>query len=449
MSLYELSQTELKELSDKVAKDYEALKAKGLKLDITRGKPSTEQLDLAEDLLELPGRYNYTDDQGNDLRNYGILQGISNIRELWAKVLGVNPRNLVAGDSSSLNIEFDLISWAFAFGNNDSEKPWSQVEGRKWICPVPGYDRHHTITEQFGFEMVTVPMLDDGPDVAAIKELVKDPTVLGMWSVPVFSNPTGVTFCEDVVRELAEMETAAKDFRIMWDNAYAIHTLTEEFPQNPNVLEMSANAGNPNRFWVLSSTSKITHAGSGVSFFASSTANLEWYLKIAGVRGIGPNKLNQLAHAEYFGSAEGVRAVMRRHASILAPRFETVLRVLEDELKEYEVARWTKPEGGYFVSLDVVDGTASRVWELAKNAGIVLTKAGSSFPLGEDPDDRNIRLAPSMPTIKDLETAMKGVATCVLYAAIEKLNNDGAQAAANETEELTPAEGENMEEPQV
>ncbi|QNE88741.1 aminotransferase class I/II-fold pyridoxal phosphate-dependent enzyme [Corynebacterium incognita] len=422
MSLYDMSPEELKELTEKVAKDYEDLKAKGLKLDITRGKPSAEQLGLAEDLLELPGRHNYTDSLGNDLRNYGIAEGIIDMRELWANVLGFDVRNVLAADSSSLNIEFDLISWAYSFGTNDSATPWSQVEGRKWICPVPGYDRHHTITEKFGFEMIPVPMLDDGPDVAAIQELVKDPEVLGMWAVPVFSNPTGVTFSEEVVRALAEMETAAPDFRIMWDNAYAVHTLTDEFPENYNVLTMSEAAGNPNRFWVLSSTSKITHAGSGVAFFASSLANLEWYLQIAGVRGIGPNKINQLAHKEYFGSAQGLKAIMRRHASILAPRFEVVLRILNERLSEFDVARWTKPQGGYFISLDVVDGTASRVWQLAKDAGIVLTKAGSSFPLGDDPNDRNIRLAPSLPPVSDLEVAMEGVATCVLYAAIEKLN---------------------------
>lgn len=421
MSLLELNADQLKELADQTRKDYEELKAKGLKLDLTRGKPSKAQLDLSNDLLELPGKSNYTDADGVDIRNYGNAEGIRDIRELWGKLIGIEPSHLLAADSSSLNIEFDLISWAFAFGTNDSERPWREEENLKWICPVPGYDRHHTITEQFGFEMINVPMLENGPDVEAIKELVKDPAVKGMWSVPVYSNPTGVTFSEEVVRELAAMETAAPDFRIMWDNAYAVHPLGDEFPELLDVIAISEEAGNPNRFWQVSSTSKITHAGAGVAFFASSKANLDWYLKIAGVRGIGPNKINQLAHAEFFGSAEGVRAVMRRHAALLKPKFDAVLEILENRLGKYNVAQWTTPEGGYFISLDVVDGTATRVWELAKQAGIVLTKAGASFPLGKDVNDRNIRLAPSLPPISEVETAMDGVATCVLLAALEKL----------------------------
>ena len=421
MSLLDLGAAERAELATQIRADYEDLKAKGLKLDLTRGKPSKEQLALSEDLLELPGRNNYTDATGADVRNYGNLQGIVDIRQLWGKLLGINPDLLMAGDSSSLNFEFDVISWAYTFGTNDSERPWSQEETIKWICPVPGYDRHHGITERFGFEMVTVPMLEDGPDVAAIRELVKDPQVKGMWAVPMFSNPSGVTFTEEVVRELASMDTAAPDFRIMWDNAYAVHTLTDEFPEIIDVLGLSREVGNPNRFFVFSSTSKITFAGSGVGFMASSEANLDWFKSIAGKRGIGPNKVNQLAHAEFFGSAEGVRAVMRRHAALLAPKFEAVLRILDERLGKYEVAQWTKPTGGYFVSLDVIDGTATRVWELAREAGIVLTPAGSSFPLGQDPNDRNIRLAPSMPPLEEVEAAMDGVAVCVLLAALEKL----------------------------
>lgn len=421
MSLLELNPEQLKELTEQTRTQYEELKAKGLKLDLTRGKPSRAQLDLSNDLLELPGQDNFTDADNVDARNYGNSKGIRDIRELWGNLIGVPLGNILAGDSSSLNIQFDLISWAYTFGTNDSERPWSQEDSLKWICPVPGYDRHHTITEAFGFEMIPVPMLEDGPDMAAVKELVKDPAVKGMWTVPVYSNPTGVTFSEEVVKELASMETAAPDFRILWDNAYAVHPLGDEFPELIDVLTVSEEAGNPNRFWQFSSTSKITHAGSGVAFFASSTANLEWYLKYAGVRGIGPNKMNQLAHAKFFGSAEGVRAVMRRHAGLLKPKFDAVLDILESRLGKYNVAQWTKPEGGYFISLDVVDGTATRVWELAKDAGIVLTKAGASFPLGEDPNDRNIRLAPSLPPLEEVEAAMDGVATCVLLAALEKL----------------------------
>ena len=257
--------------------------------------------------------------------------------------------------------------------------------------------------------------------MGAVRELAQDPQVKGMWIVPMFSNPTGVTISEERARELAAIEFAAPDFRVVWDNAYAVHTLTEDFPEILPILDIAEQEGNPNRFWVMSSTSKITFAGAGVAFFASSRANLDWYLGIAGIRGIGPNKINQLAHYNFFGSAEGVRSVMRRHSALLAPKFEAVLRILEDRLGKYEVARWTEPKGGYFISLDVVDGTANRVWELAKEAGIVLTKAGSAYPKGEDANDRNIRLAPSLPPLSEVETAMDGVATCVLLAALEKL----------------------------
>lgn len=421
MSLLSLDADQLKELAERTRKDYEALKAKGLQLNLTRGKPSKAQSDLANDLLSLPGEGNYTDAAGNDLRNYGNLDGIREIRELWGKLLGIPAENLLAADGSSLNIMFDLISFAHTWGTNDSERPWGQEETVKWICPVPGYDRHFAITEKFGYELITVPMLEDGPDMGAIRELVQDPQVKGMWTVPMFSNPTGVTISEEIARELASLETAAPDFRVVWDNAYAVHTLTEDFPQILPILDYAREAGNPNRFWVMSSTSKITFAGAGVAFFASSLENLEWYRSFAGIRGIGPNKINQLAHYEFFGSAEGVRSVMRRHAALLAPKFDAVLRILSERLGEYEVARWTEPKGGYFISLDVIDGTATRVWELAKDAGIVLTKAGSAYPHGEDPNDRNIRLAPSLPPQAEIETAMDGVATCVLLAALEKL----------------------------
>ncbi|WP_257159551.1 aminotransferase [Corynebacterium cystitidis] len=421
MFLLNLDANALEELSTQIRQQYEQLKASGLKLDLTRGKPSAEQLDFSEELLNLPGAGNHTASIGEDVRNYGNVAGIVDIRAIWAELLGVPVENVYAGDSSSLNIMFDLVTWSYLFGNNDSERPWHEEDTVKWVCPVPGYDRHFTITEQLGFEMITVPMLEDGPDMDAVEKLVQDPQVKGMWTVPVFGNPTGISFSEEVTDRLAAMKTAAPDFRIVWDNAYAVHTLNDEFPALYNVLEKSAAAGNPNRFWVMTSTSKITHAGSGVSFFASSEKNLKWYSSIAGVRGIGPNKVNQLAHAKFFGNAEGVRTHMRKHAGNLAPKFKAVLEILENRLGEYDVARWTSPAGGYFISLDVIDGTATRVWELARDAGITLTQAGSSFPLKDDPNDRNIRLAPSLPPQEEVEQAMDGVATCVLYAAIEKL----------------------------
>ena len=419
MSLSDLDPTQFSELAQRTRQQYDELKARNLNLDLTRGKPSSEQLDFSNALLSLPGEGDYTDNTGADVRNYGGLTGIPDIRELWAEALGIDPDNLIAGDSSSLNIMFDLISWSYIWGNNDSPRPWKDEETVKWICPVPGYDRHFSITEHFGFEMVQVPMTPTGPDMDAVEELVKDPQVRGMWTVPIFGNPTGVTFAPEVVEKLAAMETAAPDFRIVWDNAYAIHSLTGAKPDNPDVIALAEKHGNPNRFWYMSSTSKITLAGSGVAFFASSKANLEWYASHASIRGIGPNKVNQLAHARLLGDVQGLHTLMKQHASSLAPKFEAVVGILQDRLGEFGVAQWTEPEGGYFISLDVLDGSATRVWELAKDAGITLTKAGASFPHGVDEKDQNIRLAPSLPPLDEVRTAMDGVATCVLLACVE------------------------------
>ena len=419
MSLSDLDPTQFSELAQRTRQQYDELKARNLNLDLTRGKPSSEQLDFSNALLSLPGAGDYTDNTGTDVRNYGGLTGIADIRELWAEALGIDPDNLIAGDSSSLNIMFDLISWSYIWGNNDSPRPWKDEETVKWICPVPGYDRHFSITEHFGFEMVQVPMTPTGPDMDAVEELVKDPQVKGMWTVPIYGNPTGVTFAPEVVEKLAAMETAAEDFRIIWDNAYAIHTLTGALPDNPDVIALAQKHGNPNRFWYMSSTSKITLAGSGVAFFASSKANLEWYASHASIRGIGPNKVNQLAHARLLGDVQGLHTLMKEHANSLAPKFEAVIGILESRLDEFGVAEWTEPEGGYFISLDVLDGSATRVWELAKDAGITLTKAGASFPGGVDENDQNIRLAPSLPPLDEVRTAMDGVATCVLLACVE------------------------------
>ena len=426
MSLKDLPHDQFTELAERTRQQYQELKARNLNLDLTRGKPSSEQLDFSNALLSLPGEGDYKDKTGADVRNYGNLQGIADIRELWAEALGIDPANLIAGDSSSLNIMFDLISFAYIWGTNDSPRPWKDEETVKWLCPVPGYDRHFAITERFGFEMIRVPMTPDGPDMDAVEELVKDPQVKGMWTVPVFGNPTGITFAPEVAEKLAAMEVAAPDFRIVWDNAYAMHTLTDDQVENLNVLALADKHGNPNRFWYMSSTSKITHAGSGVAFFASSKANLEWYMSYASIRGIGPNKENQLAHARLLGSVQGLHALMQRHAKSLAPKFEAVIGILHDRLGEYGVAEWTEPKGGYFISMDVTDGSATRVWELAKEAGITLTKAGASFPHGVDETDTNIRLAPSLPPLDEVRTAMDGVATCVLLACVEAVEaNEG------------------------
>lgn len=398
---------------------YTELKGKNLALDLTRGKPSSEQLDFSDDLLGLPGKGNFRAADGTDCRNYGGLSGITDIRSIYAEILGLPVEQVFAGDGSSLNIMHDLLMWAYVFGTEDSERPWKDEETVKWLCPVPGYDRHFSITEHLGFEMLPVPMTPTGPDLDVVAELLKDPQVKGMWTVPVFGNPTGISFSEETCRALASLPAAAPDFRIVWDNAYAVHTLTDDFPTLHNVLKFAEEAGNPNRVWVLTSTSKITFAGSGVSFFASSKSNLAWYSSHAGIRGIGPNKLNQLAHAQYLHDAEGVRALMRKHAASLEPKFAAVDNALHSRLDDFAVAQWTEPKGGYFISLDVVDGTAARVVTLAAEAGIKLTEAGSSFPLHHDPDNRNIRLAPSLPPLEQVVEAMDGVATCVLLAALE------------------------------
>ncbi|WP_067721082.1 aminotransferase class I/II-fold pyridoxal phosphate-dependent enzyme [Nocardia yamanashiensis] len=402
--------------------NYAKLKTEKLTLDITRGKPAPEQLDLSNALLTLPGEGDYKDANGTDVRNYGGLHGLPELRAIFGELLGIPVSNLLAGNNASLELMHDVIVYSMLHGNADSERRWADEPVLKFLCPAPGYDRHFAITESLGIEMIAIPMLGDGPDVHAIAELVAaDPSIKGLWAVPNYSNPTGVTFSEAVTRELVSMPTAAPDFRLFWDNAYAVHPLTETADPVLDVLGLAAAAGNPNRAYVFASTSKITFAGAGVSFFGSSTANLEWYLKHAGKKSIGPDKLNQLRHVRFFGDAEGVRTHMQKHRAILEPKFQLVLRILEDRLGASKVASWTEPKGGYFISLDVLEGTASKVVALAKDAGIALTPAGSSYPYGKDPEDKNIRIAPSFPSEAELEKAMDGLATCVLLAASEKL----------------------------
>ena len=400
---------------------YERLAEAGLNLDLTRGKPSPEQLDLSADLLSLPGADVYRDGKGTDCRNYGGLTGLPELRAIFGELLGIPTDNLLAGGNASLEYMHDLVIFGLLHGTPDSEAPWGQGP-IKFLCPSPGYDRHFAITQSYGIEMITVPMNPDGPDVEVCAELVAaDPQIKGMWCVPTYSNPTGATYSAEVSKALMSMPAAAPDFRIFWDNAYAVHTLQETPPEPVDVLGLAAAAGNPNRPYVFASTSKITFAGAGVAFFGSSADNLAWYQRHASIKTIGPDKLNQLRHLRYFGDADGVRRQMARHRDLLLPKFALVLQILEDRLGAAKVASWTEPEGGYFVSLDVVDGTATKVIDLAKKAGISLTAAGSTFPYKRDPDDRNIRLAPTFPGLEELRLAMDGVATCVLLAAAEKL----------------------------
>ena len=407
-------------LADKQAA-YADLQARGLKLDLTRGKPSSAQLDLSERLLSLPS--GWKDRAGVDVRNYGGLEGLIELREIFAELLWVDVDQVICQGNSSLSLMHQTICYLLLWGGPDSERPWKDEPVVKFICPVPGYDRHHTLLDWFGIEMVTVPMHDDGPDAAAVAELVRDdPSVKGMWIVPTYANPTGAVVSEEVAAELMAMPTAAPDFRILWDNAYAFHHLTEEEAKSADALSLAAASGHPNRPIMYASTSKITFAGAGVSVLAASTANKTWFLRHLAMGSIGPDKVNHLRHVEFFGSADGVRDHMRRHRAIIAPKFEAVDAALTAELEGLGIAEWTRPTGGYFVNLDVLDGTATRVVELAKQAGIALTPAGASFPLGHDPRDRNIRLAPTFPELAEVETAMAGVATCVALAAAEQLS---------------------------
>ncbi|RMI34291.1 aminotransferase class I/II-fold pyridoxal phosphate-dependent enzyme [Nocardia stercoris] len=401
--------------------DYAKLKTEKLTLDLTRGKPSPEQLDLSADLLVLPGEGDYRDASGTDCRNYGGLQGLPELRAIFGELLGIPVENLFAGNNSSLEMMHDMLVFAMLYGTADSAAPWAGQQV-KFLCPVPGYDRHFAITEALGVEMIPVPMEHDGPDAHAIAALVAaDPAIKGLWAVPNYSNPTGVVFSEEVVRELVSMPTAAPDFRLFWDNAYAVHPLTDLAAPIVDVLGLAAAAGNPNRPFVFASTSKITYAGAGVAFFGASTANLQWYTRHVSKKSIGPDKINQLRHVRFFKDAAGVRAHMQRHRAILEPKFALVLRILEERLGPSKVASWTEPKGGYFISLDVPEGTAKRVIALAKDAGIALTPAGSTFPYGKDVEDKNIRIAPSFPPLSELEVAMNGLATCVLLAASEHL----------------------------
>ncbi len=419
--LSDLSPADLASRLETLRADYAALQGQGLKLDLTRGKPGADQLDLSEGLLGLPT--SHVDASGTDVRNYGGLDGLPAMRQIFADLLGVDVANVVAGGNSSLTMMHQVIVAMLLHGGPDSPRPWSQEPVVKFVCPSPGYDRHFTMLAELGIEMVPVPMNADGPDVAAVKAVVaEDPAVKGLWIVPTYSNPTGAVCSNAVAAELMAMATAAPDFRILWDNAYAVHHLTEEETKSADALGLAAVSGHPNRPIIFASTSKITFAGAGVAALAASADNVAWYLKRLSYASIGPDKVNHLRHVEFFGDADGVRAHMRKHRDLIAPKFAAVEQALSSRLDGLGIAEWTTPIGGYFVNLDVVDGTATRVIQLAKEAGIVLTPAGSAFPHGDDPNDRNIRLAPTFPTLADVEAAMAGVALCVELAAAEKLS---------------------------
>ena len=418
--LAERSPEELQTYLAEQREEYARLQARGLKLDLTRGKPSAEQLDLSAALLQLPE--GHVDGDGVDVRNYGGLAGLRELRQMFAELLGLDTEQLVAGGNASLTLMHEVLVYHLLHGGVDSPRPWAEEDSVTFVCPVPGYDRHFTMLASYGIEMVSVPMRDDGPDLAAVEAAVRDdPGVKGMWIVPTYANPTGSVVTQEVAAQLVSMPTAAPDFRIFWDNAYAFHHLTAEETKSADIVSLASAAGNPHRPVLFASTSKITFAGSGVSFLGGSRETVAWYQSHQQFASIGPDKVNQLRHLQFFGSPQGVRDHMDKHRAILAPKFEAVDAALTSELEGLGVAEWTRPRGGYFVSLDVLDGCASRVVELAKAAGIALTPAGASFPHGHDPQDRNIRLAPSFPVLDEVRTAMAGVATCVALATAERL----------------------------
>ncbi|MFC6593733.1 aminotransferase class I/II-fold pyridoxal phosphate-dependent enzyme [Kitasatospora paranensis] len=400
---------------------YEELRAQDLRLDLTRGKPSPEQLDLSDALLTIlqPGDVRAAD--GTDCRNYGGLQGLTELRTVFAELFQVPVDQLFACGNASLSVMHDVLAHAMLSVLPGAKRRWADEDEIRFLCPVPGYDRHFSLCDRFGITMVPVPLTGHGPDMDVVEELVAaDPRIKGMWCVPKYSNPTGETYSDETVRRLAAMPTAAPDFRLFWDNAYAVHHLTDEPDAVLPVLAACAEAGEPDRAFVFGSTSKISTAGSGVAFLGSSPTNMAWYSRLTAAQTIGPDKVNQLRHARFFPDAAAVGAHMERHRALLEPRFAAVYEALEEELGGLGIANWTSPRGGYFVSLEVPEGCASEVVRLAKDAGIALTPAGAAFPGGRDPRDSQIRLAPSFPSVGEVRAAMRGVAVCVKLAAAEQ-----------------------------
>lgn len=396
--------------------DYAALVAQGMKLDLTRGKPSPEQLDLSSALLSLPGATHRAVD-GTDTRNYQGLQGLRELREIFAPALQVPVEQLIAFGNGSLELMHDTLVNALLNAMPGSPRRWVDEERITFLAPVPGYDRHFAVCERLGIELLPVAMTDEGPDMDVVERLVAaDPSIKGIWCVPKYSNPTGAVYSDEVARRLATMPTAAPDFRIMWDNAYAVHTLTDAPAELADVLDLATAAGHADRVFVLGSTSKITLAGAGVAFLGGSPANIAWWLALAAKRTIGPDKVNHLRHALFLRDAEHVAGLMQQHRAIIGPKFAALERILSEHVADVAGVSWSTPTGGYFVTLQVPPGTASEIVRLATEAGIALTPAGATHPYGKDPDNAVIRLAPTFPALDEVEKAMLGVAVCVRLA---------------------------------
>ncbi len=419
----QLTKEELMSLKGKLEKKFEDVKGKGLKLDMSRGKPSKAQLDLSNGLMNvLTGDCDLVSSDGVDCRNYGVLDGISEARKLLADMSEVPERNIIIYGNSSLNVMFDTVSRAMTHGIMGST-PWGKLKKVKFLCPVPGYDRHFAITEFFGIEMINVPLLETGPDMDMVEKLVsEDASVKGIWCVPKYANPTGISYSNETVRRFANLKPAAKDFRIFWDNAYSIHHLYDD--KRDVILELlneCVKAGNPDMVFKFISTSKVSFPGSGIAALAASEANLEDAKRYMQFQTIGHDKLNQLRHVRFFHDMQGMYNHMRKHADILRPKFEKVQEVLERELGGLGIGSWTKPLGGYFISFDSMEGCAKAIVAKAKEAGLVMTSAGATYPYGKDPKDTNIRIAPSFPTVEELEVAAEIFVLSVKLVSVEKL----------------------------
>ena len=418
----EYSVEQLNELKSELLAQYEAYKAKNLKLDMSRGKPAPEQLNLSIEMLTHCLDGDYKSENGIDCRNYGVLDGIPEAKELMRPLLGVAEDEIIVGGNSSLQLMYDTIARAMLLGVYGGEKPWCKNNKVKFLCPAPGYDRHFAICESIGIEMITVPYLEDGPDMDMVEKLVaEDDEIKGIWCVPMYSNPTGISYSDTVVKRFANLKPKAKDFRIFWDNAYCVHHLTDTPDKILNILEECKKAGNPHMVLMFTSTSKISFPGGGLACIGASAENIKFIDSQMTYQTIGYDKLNQLRHAKFFKNFDGITAHMLKHKEIIAPKFNIVLDMLNKEIAPHGIAKWHNPNGGYFVSFTGMDGTAKRIVALCKDAGVVLTGAGATYPYGKDPHDSNIRIAPTFPTCDELQTAMEIFCVSAKLASVEKL----------------------------
>ena len=405
----------------KVSREYEDLKARGLKLNMARGKPGKAQLDLVSDIFSLMQKPEDYVSDGIDVRNYGELSGLPAARRLFAEILGCKPEQVFVGGNASLQLMYDTVSKAYTHGLLHSERPWCKEPVVKFLCPSPGYDRHFKVTESFGFELITIPMTDEGPDMDAVEKAIQDPAVKGMWNVPKYSNPDGIIYSAETIRRIASMKPAAPDFLLMWDNAYCIHEFEGDYVEFPDILSECAKYGNADMVFEFASTSKVTLPGAGISCFACSEANMAYMEKLLTVQVISFDKVNQQRHVLYLKDKAHTLELMKKHAAIMGPKFRCVVEALDREIAPLEIASWRRPKGGYFVSLNAMPGTAKRTLALCKEAGVTMTGAGATFPYGKDPQDSNIRIAPSLPPVEELEQAIAVLCVCLKMAALEKL----------------------------